>query len=437
MQNAVRHRSRRHSMPFPRALEQHLVSKPIAAGGMATVHLAVSSDPAQQALALKRLHPYLAEDPYFGQMLLDEAAIASCVRHPNVVTTYGADMIDGEIVLVMEYVPGLTLHVLMQKLGPSGMPARLAAAIVAGALRGLHAAHEAVDASGRPLRIVHRDVSPQNILLGLDGVARVLDFGIATADRRSQPTRTGELKGKLSYMAPEQLREASVDRRTDVYGAAVVLWEALVGAPLFHGVSDGSTLARVLEGNVTRPGSLVGGIPARLDAIVMRGVAERSTDRFATALDMATALDAVFASEPVDPSELAGWIQELGAETLQRLERVPADLRGRSRSSIESRAALPTLPSALEPVTAARVTAARVMAAPANAARVMAVPLTPAPLMVPPAASLRDMARAFREALAVLAVIFVTSMACGLFTELAVADALGHSRTSHEIDRGK
>jgi serine/threonine-protein kinase len=297
---------------------------------MARIHLAVSADERQQVLALKRVHPRLASDGCFTQMLLDEAAIASCIRHENVVTTHGADMIGDEVCLVMDYVPGLPLHVIMQKVHPGRMPARFAAAIVADALRGLHAAHDAVDTNGHSLAVVHRDVSPQNILLGLDGIARVLDFGVAKAERRGHDTRAGDIKGKISYMAPEQLSEKSVDRRADVYAAAVVLWEALVGAPLFRGDDDMSTYARALRGCSTRPGKRVDGVPPALDAVVMRGLATRPEDRFATALDMARALDSVFAANPARPNELGAWLRELGAETLRKQARVPAELRRRS-----------------------------------------------------------------------------------------------------------
>ena len=314
---------------FPRALEQHLVSGPIASGGMASIHVAVTPDQRQRVLALKRVHPHLAS-ANFTEMLLDEAALGAQIRHENVVTTYGADMIGDEVFMVMEYVPGLPLHVIMQKAQPRALPARFAVAIIADALRGLHAAHEAVDERGVSLGIVHRDVSPQNIMLGEDGIARVLDFGIAKAERRAQETACGDLKGKLSYMAPEQLRGDAVDRRTDVYAASVVLWETLVGASLFNDRSDAGTFANALRGCSTRPGLRVPGLPAELDAIVMRGLATRPEDRFATALDMARALDSIVAFNPVRPNELGAWLCELGAEALQRRAQVPEGLRRQS-----------------------------------------------------------------------------------------------------------
>ncbi|MEA2746057.1 MAG: eukaryotic-like serine/threonine-protein kinase [Myxococcales bacterium] len=400
-------RSKRDVAPacFPRALDAHIVSAPIASGGMASVHLAASADPRHDIVAVKRLHPHLATDPSFTQMLLDEAAIAVRVRHRNVVTMYGADVIGTEVVLVMEYVPGLPLHVVMQKLYPGRAPARLAAAIIAATLRGLDAAHDARDANNRPLRIVHRDVSPQNILVGRDGVTRILDFGVAKAEQRYHRTQAGDVKGKLAYMSPEQLRGASVDRRTDVYAAAVVLWEILVGAPLFRGGSDGNTVAKVLEGSVTPPGAEVPGIPAALDAIVMRGLAARRDDRFATAREMADALDGVFASEPVRRSELRTWVRELGGDALRKQAQTAADLRRRATPSMA-----PMQPPAMHAPPGMQAPPATVIV-PLHAASPLPAPMLPLAL------------DALRGRVAIFAAIFVTALACGVATEGVVASA--------------
>jgi serine/threonine-protein kinase len=393
--------------PFPRALDQHLVSERIAAGGMASVHLAVSADERQPVLALKRVHPHLASDEHFTQMLLDEAAISSCVRHENVVRTYGADMIGDEIFLVMEYVPGLPLHIIMQKTSRGPIPVRFATAIIADALRGLHAAHEAVDENGDSLAIVHRDVSPQNILLGLDGIARVIDFGVAKATRRSRDTRAGELRGKLAYMTPEHLSGEAVDRRADIYAAAVVLWEALVGAPLFYSSTDGGTLRKVIGGCSTRPGRRASGVPAALDAVVMRGLAMRPEDRFATALDMARALDSVFAANPVRPNELSAWLRELGADIIRKQARVPAELRGRSRP--------PSVP------------ALQLVAPPAP-------PPAPPPAAPPPFASsvqARILATVSpqHQKVAILAGLFVAGLAWGILFAVAFATVMNVARS--------
>jgi serine/threonine-protein kinase len=308
-------------------LDQHIVSEPIAAGGMASVHLAVPPDPAQPVLAVKRVLPHLASEE-FTQMLLDEARVSSAIRHENVVTTYGADVIGKEVFLVMDFVPGLPLHVLQQKIRPALVPMRFAVAIIADVLRGLHAAHEVAAPNGEPMKIVHRDVSPQNILIGFDGVTRILDFGVAKADRRNASTRVGRLKGKLAYMAPEQLREYEVDRRADIYCVAIVLWETLVGDGLFHGANEVLTYGNAMRGCSTPPGKRVAGIPEALDAVVMRALAPHPNDRFATALEMAEALEAVIATTPVRREELAAWLRLSAADAYRRQMQLPAELRG-------------------------------------------------------------------------------------------------------------
>ena len=162
----------------------------------------------------------------------------------------------------------------------------MAAAIVAGVLRGLDAAHDATNERGEPLELVHRDVSPQNVIVDVFGVARVLDFGIAKAKGRLYTTRDGTVKGKLAYMAPEQLRRRPVTRRTDVYAAAVVLWETLTAKRLFDAETEAETVALVLRAGAPSPSSVVKDVPAALDKVVARGLARDPARRFATASEM-------------------------------------------------------------------------------------------------------------------------------------------------------
>jgi serine/threonine-protein kinase len=298
---------------------------------MGSIHLAVPRDATHRVLAVKRVHRHIASEQ-LTRMLFEEAHIAACIRHENVVTTHGAEMLGDEIVMVMDYVAGLPFQVVQRKIRPRAIPARFAVAIMADVLRGLSAAHEARDANGATLNVVHRDVSPQNILVGIDGVARVIDFGVAKAALRNRDTRAGDLKGKLAYMAPEQLREEAVDRRTDVYAAALVLWEALAGKHPFDAATDVATYRNALRGCTTPPSTLVPEIPAALDAIVMRGLARRPQDRYATALEMACALDAFLAPNPVSRRELAAWLRALGEEELRKQVCVVADVRRKMRS---------------------------------------------------------------------------------------------------------
>jgi serine/threonine-protein kinase len=275
-------------------------------------------------VADKRLHMHLADDAAFVAMLIDEARLAARIRHPNVVTTLDAIQDQGELFLVMDYVPGVSLASLDRLSraegaeGSPGVPIPVLLSIACGVLHGLHAAHEAVDEAGHPLSIVHRDVSPQNILVGVDGLARVLDFGIAKAEGRVQSTREGILKGKPSYMAPEVIRGGAVDRRADVFAAGVVVWEGLTGRSLFGGAgSMEGTLASVLDGVVPPPSSVAPDVPPRLDAIVLRALSRDPTKRFSTALDMARAIEAV---APVSTAADVGqWVTGLAGEELKRL----------------------------------------------------------------------------------------------------------------------
>ncbi|MCA9588320.1 MAG: serine/threonine protein kinase, partial [Myxococcales bacterium] len=231
----------------------------LAAGGMATVHLGRLLGPVgfSRTVAIKRLHAQFAADPEFVSMFLDEARVAARIRHPNVVPTLDVVTTDGELFLVMEYVPGESLAKLTRAVRERGerIPLPVMSAIMVGTLLGLHAAHEATDERGEPLHIVHRDVSPQNVLVGTDGVAKILDFGVAKAAGRIQTTREGQIKGKLAYMPPEQLRGGDVTRKCDVYAAGVMLWELLTGQRLFSGDNEGAVVARVLEGRIERPSS--------------------------------------------------------------------------------------------------------------------------------------------------------------------------------------
>src|SRR5579859_4334196 len=246
-----------------RQIGRYLLCDEIASGGMAAVHLGRVDGAGgfTRTVAIKHLFPQYARDAEFVAMFLDEARLAARVQHPNVISVQDV-VVDGpDLFLVMDYVRGAPLSFLVRRVRERGMrtPAPIAARILCDALAGLHAAHEAKDSEGAPLAIVHRDVSPQNVLVGEDGVARVFDFGVAKAAGRLQTTRVGQLKGKLSYMAPEQINDEPVSRLTDVYAAAVVYWETLTGQWLFQASDDRATFTKVLWSPVPAPSSIVRG----------------------------------------------------------------------------------------------------------------------------------------------------------------------------------
>jgi serine/threonine-protein kinase len=224
------------------------------------------------------------------------------------------------------------------------IPIPYAVAIVAAALRGLHAAHEALDEHGNPLGIVHRDVSPQNILVGVDGVSRVLDFGVAKAAGRLQQTREGQIKGKIAYMPPEQIQSAGTDRRTDVYAAGAVLWEALTGSKLFQGANDVAVFAKVLEGKIPPPSERAPGISPDLDAIVMCALSRSPDARFPDAREMARALESVVPLVPT--AEIGEWVETIGHEHLTKRSLAVARIEGdSSTSNVQSLAAVPPGPA--------------------------------------------------------------------------------------------
>lgn len=302
----------------PRRLGRYLVHKQLASGGMASVYLGRLIGPAgfSRAVAIKRLHPHLAHDPQFVGMLLDEARIAARVRHPNVVPTVDVVSERGELFVVMEYVHGEPLGRILRRLAELGdgrVPHPIASAIAAGMLAGLHAAHEATSEDLQPLGVVHRDVSPPNVILGADGVPRTVDFGIAMALGRLEVTKEGQLKGKLPYMAPEQIRGQPVDRRVDVWATTVVLWEMLAGRRLFDG-DEASSVLKIIGYVYESPIAKSSTPNPALDAVLQRGLAIDPRDRFPSAMAMLSALEA--ACPPASAHSLARWLEELMGQSL-------------------------------------------------------------------------------------------------------------------------
>ncbi len=303
---------------FGRVVGRYAIFSEIAAGGMATVHLGrlLGASGFSRVVALKALHPQLAIDSTFVDAFLDEAKIVSRIRHPNVVPTLDVVASEGELLLVMEYVAGESLSRLIRLASSRDepIPLPIVSAVIGGLLHGLHAAHEATNERGEPLNVVHRDVSPQNVLVGSDGVARVLDFGIAKAAGRAATTKIPTLKGKIAYMAEEQARCGEVTRRTDVWAAAVVLWEMITRQRLFEAPDEITLLTRVLSSPIPPPSSVVSGLPSELDAIACRGLSRDPSERFATALEMANALEHAVPGAPAPV--VAAWVERLARGAL-------------------------------------------------------------------------------------------------------------------------
>ena len=297
----------------------------IAAGGMATVHLARLAGPVgfSRVVAVKRLHPHLLNDQDFKAMFLDEARLAARIRHPNVVPTLDVLVNDKEVILVMEYVHGESLLALTRaaRQQKAPIPLSVSVAILVSVLHGLHAAHEARDEKGQPLGIVHRDISPHNILAGADGMVRVLDFGVAkalqgrTAAKPDAALPPGTVKGKFSYMAPETLRGEPATRQADIFSAAIVFWELLTGHKLFGAPTEQERILKVLKGDIPPPSALVPGLPIVVDHIVMRGLSPHPLDRYETADEMAAELENMLS--PASQRTVGEWVTKLAHEALE------------------------------------------------------------------------------------------------------------------------
>lgn len=323
-----------------RKIGRYVLFEEIAAGGMATVHLGKLRGPVgfSRTVAIKKLHPEYARDPQFVSMFLDEARLASRVRHPNVVPTLDVVTTEGQLFLVMEYVQGVSLAKLLDTTSArhERVPPHIVAAIVSGALMGLHAAHEACDEDGANLGIVHRDVSPSNVLVGSDGMPRVLDFGVAKAAGRMHNTRGNVLKGTLGYIAPEQFNKENIDRRADIYSASVMLWEALCGRPLFEGETEYAVIAKALFGNIPLPSAIEPTL-APFDTVVMKGLDREPDNRYDTAREMALAIEQCAGT--ASNSAVAEWLAQTAGETLADRANVLAAVEGgKSRRVSEIRA---------------------------------------------------------------------------------------------------
>jgi serine/threonine-protein kinase len=342
---------------------------------MASVHAArlVGAEGFSRLVAAKRLHPHFSDDPDFVAMFHDEARIASRIHHLNVVPVLDVVRTERDTVLVQEYVHGVPLSYLMKVANTTStpVPVGIAVAIIAGVLSGLHAAHEARDELGEPLGIIHRDVSPQNIMVSVDGVPRLLDFGIAKARTSAHHTREGIFKGKLAYVAPEQIRLEPLTRTVDIYAVGVVMWELLTNRRFNEGKADAEFVASLVDGSI--PSIADARSPSRrtmsdvqwtkllaLSSVVARARELLGDSRFATAADMLAAVLA--AHEPAPQRDVAEWVKATAGQYLERQQKELAlnEENWRSLSHVSAAGSLstPWRPS-VEPTLAADSEASR------------------------------------------------------------------------------
>ncbi len=327
----------------------------IGAGGMAEVYLARRRDQPERLVALKRILPQFARDPRFVEMFCDEARICTALSHPNIVRVldFGEDR--GEAFMAMEYVPGVSVAKLLRLVAgrDKTFPVPIAIAVAQRVLRALCYAHDARDPKGRPLGVVHRDVSPGNILVSRSGEVKLTDFGIVRSDFVARRTYPGELKGKMGYMAPEQVVGAEVDRRTDLFTLGIVLAEMLIARPLFSGPSEMEILTRIYETDLSALERYGTNLPRPLLTVLMKALARDPNERYSDARQFETVLQSVAHETSAETGEeqVATWLGGLGLAIASSGVRLatpqpgtPRPAVGPSASETLREALAPTLP---------------------------------------------------------------------------------------------
>ena len=303
----------------PTSIGKYTIIRRLAIGGMAELLLA-SSDGAPGPVVLKRPLPqYLLDDEYL-RMFVDEARIASLLRHGNIARILDVGEHEGSPFFTMEYVHGKdlrTLQIAARRRG-AGLPLPYALELVIGVARALHHAHEQVDETGTPLGIVHRDVTPANVLVDFEGGVKLIDFGVVKARTRQTETRAGIIKGKIAYMSPEQARGMAVDRRSDIYALGVLLYELTTGTRLYKTGSDFELLTQITTGTVPPPSSRLPGYPAALEAILMRALSRQPDERHGSADELALDLEGLAGAMGIalGGASLRGWLRSLFADEL-------------------------------------------------------------------------------------------------------------------------
>jgi serine/threonine-protein kinase len=295
---------------FPLSSRYHL-RRCIARGGMGSVYEAVQVGAGgfERTVAVKRTHAHLLADPGVRDVILQEARNASAVRHPNVVSINDVEEVDGELLLVMDYIDGASLSSLMQATTSARLPIGVAVSIVLDACAGLEAIHSAKDPRGRPLGLIHRDVSPQNILVGLDGSARISDFGISKSARDPSRTAKGVRRGKFGYMAPEYLLGNGATRSSDIFALGAVLWESFAGCRLFRGETEVESVRLMVDAAVPSLSERDVRIPPSLEAVVRRALARLPADRFASMADFGRELETAARGIVASHAEVAEWVE--------------------------------------------------------------------------------------------------------------------------------
>jgi eukaryotic-like serine/threonine-protein kinase len=376
-----------------RMLGRYELLVPLAQGATAQVWAArTTGSRLQKIVAVKVLLADVSEDVDVETMFLDEARLVSRIRHPNVASVLDLGDEEDTLYIVIEWIEGEPLQIVLREANArGGVPLPLALRIVKQAASGLHAAHELCDEAGKPIGLVHRDVSPQNILVGYDGAVKVIDFGVAKATTNMQRTSVGQIKGKVPYMAPEQAVGEPIDRRTDVFALGVVLYQLVTAKHPFRGDSDFATLSRLRDRNpADSPRKHIPDLPPALEEVMLKALSKQRDGRFATMLELARALERAVPS-PLDVDRslgtfISGLLSQRSAKRAQSIREALRSLGGDSDlpANFGGKAAVEELPPwkpAVPPPVAASVAPASVAPAP------LPVSAPPPPLPAPASAS--------------------------------------------------
>ncbi|MCP3144953.1 serine/threonine-protein kinase [Pyxidicoccus xibeiensis] len=294
----------------------------LSMGGMAELFLAFTSGPGgfRKFVAVKQILPDIKKDDQFVKMFLDEARITAAFSHANIGQVFDLGEEGGELYLAMEFLPGQNLEQVVKAASRQGyaLPMGFIGRVIRDACLGLHYAHHFTDPSGRPAVVVHRDVSPKNVMLTYDGVVKVIDFGIAKARGRLGRTQVGTVKGTSGYMSPEQVRNTALDGRSDLFSVGVMLHELLAGQRLFNGPHEAAVMLQIVEGDIPSPRSLNPEVPEALEAVAMRALARDAAQRFTSGREMARAIEAALGPELFDEDGITAVMGDLFAEKRQK-----------------------------------------------------------------------------------------------------------------------
>ncbi|MBX5480933.1 MAG: serine/threonine protein kinase, partial [Myxococcaceae bacterium] len=294
----------------------------LSMGGMAELFLAYTAGPGgfRKFVALKQILPDIKKDESFVKMFLDEARITAAFSHSNIGQVFDLGEEEGELYLAMEFISGQNLEYLSKvcRKTQTPIPVGFSAMAVRDTCLGLHYAHHFVDPSGRPAPVIHRDVSPKNVMVTYDGNVKVIDFGIAKARGRLNRTQAGMVKGTSGYMSPEQVRNEPLDERSDLFSAAVMLWELVCGQRLFDGPSDAATMIAIVEKPIPDPRTINPEVPPALAQVILKALSRDREDRYATGKELARAIDAAMGPEIYDEDRAAAFMQRIFAEKVKK-----------------------------------------------------------------------------------------------------------------------